>query len=81
MLINFNDKWKIMELVPIIYNSLVLVFTLLALVVGGSLICSKLLFCRNSDGKRVKVRQNKMQVDALPRKMQTVQREIAKKAE
>ena len=70
-----------MELVPIIYNSLVLVFSLLALVIGGSLICSKLLFCGHNDSKSAKVRQNKVQIDALPRKMQTVQREIAKRTE
>ncbi len=70
-----------MELVPIIYNSLVLVFTLLALVVGGSLICSKLLFCGSNERKRGKVKQNKVKTNSLPQKMQKVQREIAKKEE
>ena len=70
-----------MELVPIIYNSLVLVFTLLALVVGGSLICSKLLFCGHNEKKREKVKQDKVKTNTLPRKMQTVQREVAKREE
>lgn len=70
-----------MELVPIIYNSLVLVFTLLALVVGGSLICSKLLFCGHKENKRGKVKQNKVKTNSLPQKIQKVQREIAKREE
>ncbi len=76
-----------MELVPIIYNSLLVVFTLLALVVGGSLLCSKLLFCGQDENKRGKVKQNIVKTNTLPRSTQiprstqTVQREILKRKE
>lgn len=70
-----------MELVPIIYNSLILVFTLLALVIGGSLICSKLLFCGNNEIKQESMKKNNVKLNEAPLKKQSVQRAVAKKAE
>ena len=70
-----------MELVPIIYNSLILVFTLLALVVGGSLICSKLLFCGHNENKKGNTKKNSDRINIAPRNVQSVQRELSKKTE
>jgi predicted phage gp36 major capsid-like protein len=77
----FNDKLEKMELVPIIYNSLILVFTILALVIGGSLLCSKLLFCGNNEHKKGSTKPNNAKLNKVPRKIQSVQREITQKAE
>ena len=77
----FITKWKKMELVPIIYNSLILVFTLLALVVGGSLICSKLLFCGHNEDKKGTTKQNDDRLNKAPLKVKSVHRELAKKTE
>ncbi len=68
-----------MELVPIIYNSLLVVFTLLALVIGGSLICSKLEFCGE---KKIEPRKSKSSIansNLLNRTEPAVKREGLKK--
>jgi len=67
-----------MELVPIIYNSLILVFTLLTLVVGGSLICSKLFFCGHNEHKKGNTKKNSDRINKAPRNVQSVQRELSK---
>ena len=70
-----------MELVPIIYNSLLVVFTLLSLVIIGSLICSKVFFCGQKKTKRVSAKQSKINIDSLSRTKPIVQREAIGKKE
>lgn len=62
-----------MELVPIIYNALLVVFTLLSLVIIVSLICSKVFFCGQPKNKRGIVAHNKVETDTLFRMKPSVQ--------
>ncbi len=70
-----------MELVPIIYNSLLVVFSLLSLVIVGSLICSKIGFCGENKGTRARGKNRKVKMNTSPRTKPVIKRESLNKKE
>ncbi len=54
-----------MDLTPIIYSSMVVVFSLLGLVIVVSFACSKMSFCKNKTNRRVKSVEKKYDVEKV----------------
>ena len=64
-----------MDLTPIIYSSILVVFSLLGLVLSISFVCSKMSYCRSNTNRRVKKAERNFVSEAV---MTSVDKDLSK---